>query len=95
MIIDIVHRLQRIDYLIRIKGTGTPKALAQKIGVSQRRVYIYLDLMKNLGAPIKYSDTRQSYFYDMEGAFVIRFINFDRDSIFKDDHKDKLFEDGK
>lgn len=71
---EIFERLERIDYLIRIKGTGTPAELATRIGVSERSIFEYLNLMKDLGAPIKYSQYRQSYYYDEEGSFVISFM---------------------
>jgi len=73
MTIDALNRLQRIDYLIRIKGTGTADKLAEKLGVSRRNVYYYLELMKNHGAPIKFCHSRQSFYYDEEGVFLIQF----------------------
>jgi predicted DNA-binding transcriptional regulator YafY len=71
---EIFQRLERIDHLIRIKATGTPTELAGKIGISERSVYVYLNLMKELGAPIKFSNYRQSYYYDEEGSFNISFL---------------------
>lgn len=81
MIIEILHRLQRIDHLIRIKGTGTPKQLANKIGVSERRIYVYLELMKQQGAPIRFCNSRQSYFYDCEGEFRVTFHSYNDDQL--------------
>lgn len=71
---EIFERLERIDHLIRIKGTGTPADLATRIGVSERSIFEYLNLMKDLGAPIKYCQYRQSYYYDEEGSFVVSFL---------------------
>lgn len=71
---EIFQRLVRIDQLIRIKATGTPVELADKLGISERSVYEYLNLMKDLGAPIKFSSYRQSYYYDEEGFFNISFM---------------------
>jgi predicted DNA-binding transcriptional regulator YafY len=70
---DALNRLERIDSLIRIKGTGTPIQLANRIGVSERCLYKYLNLMKEFGAPIKFCNSRQSYYYDEEGHFKITF----------------------
>ena len=72
---DILQRLTRIDYLIRIKGTGTPVQLAEKLGMSERTVYEYLNLMKEFGAPIKFDTYRQSYYYEEQGGFNLRFIS--------------------
>ncbi|QEH42200.1 HTH domain-containing protein [Chitinophaga sp. XS-30] len=73
MTTDTLQRLQRIDHLIQTKATGTPSNLADKIGISERCVYKYLNLMKDFGAPIKFSNARQSYYYDEEGYFKISF----------------------
>ena len=75
---EIFHRLERIDHLIRIKATGTPTELASKLGISERSVYEYLNLMKELGAPIKFNSYRQSYYYDEDGGFNISFLPGDR-----------------
>lgn len=66
-------RIETIDYLIRIKGTGTPKNLAKKIGLSQSRLYEYLQFMKEMNAPIIYSKERCSYIYKIEGYFDFKF----------------------
>jgi predicted DNA-binding transcriptional regulator YafY len=65
--------MQRIDYLIRIKGTGTPSQLAYRLGMSKRSLFDYLNLMKEFGAPIKFCSSRKSYYYDEEGIFSISF----------------------
>ena len=77
---EIFQRLVRIDQLIRIKATGTPVELADKLGISERSVYEYLNLMKDLGAPIKFSSYRQTYYYDEEGSFNISFLPKDFNS---------------
>ncbi len=73
MTTDTLERLQRIDHLIRTKATGTPSRLAERIGVSERCLYKYLNLMKDFGAPIKFSNVRQSYYYDEDGSFIVSF----------------------
>lgn len=70
---DALHRLERIDHLIQIKGTGSPIQLANRIGVSERCLYKYLNIMKEFGAPIKFCNARQSYYYDEVGHFKISF----------------------
>ena len=73
MLYDIFNRIERIDRLIRIKGTGNAAQLADKLGLSRTSIYEYLDLMKQLGAPIKYSSARRSYYYDEDGSFPTSF----------------------
>lgn len=66
-------RIERIDQLIRIKGTGTAEQLAEKLGISRRSVFNLLNEMKEKGAPIKFDQYRGSYYYDEEGYFKISF----------------------
>ncbi|HXD76367.1 MAG TPA: hypothetical protein VN616_01095 [Puia sp.] len=72
---EIFNRLDRIDQLIRIKGTGTPAQLAGKLGLSERSTYEYIRLMKDFGAPVVYSRDRQSYYYLHEGRFIVSFMS--------------------
>lgn len=68
-----IQCLKRIDYFIQKKGTGTPQQLAARLGVTERCLYKYLNVMKECGAPIKFSNSRQSYYYDEDGHFNISF----------------------
>ena len=70
---DIFERLTRIDYLIRIKGTGTPAQLAERLNLSERSIYDYISFLKGLGCPIKFDSYRESYYYEEEGSFIIAF----------------------
>ena len=65
----------RIDYLIKIKGTGTPDEMAKKLGISQRTLFNYLNYLKALGAPINYCKNRKSYYYDYDVKFFIGFLD--------------------
>lgn len=68
------ERLQTIDYLIRIKGTGKPAQLAKRLRISERTLYEFLKMMKDLGAPIEYDRYKESYYYTEKGGFNIRFV---------------------
>jgi predicted DNA-binding transcriptional regulator YafY len=83
---NILERLERIDRLIRIKGTGTPAELAARLKMSERNIYQYLNLMRDLGAPIKFDPYRETYYYSEEGQFVICFQPDNKDH--KDDKDD-------
>ena len=69
-----VDRLKNINHLICIKGTGTPKQFARKLNIAERSLFEMLSVMKKLGAPIKYCKHRQSYYYNQEGAFNVKFF---------------------
>ncbi|ACU60622.1 hypothetical protein Cpin_3155 [Chitinophaga pinensis DSM 2588] len=73
MTTDILHRVQRIDHLIKIKGTGSAATLAKRLGVCEKSVYLLINLMRDFGAPIKFCNARKTFYYDIEGAFVISF----------------------
>jgi len=72
---NIFERLSRIDHLIRIKGTGTPAQLAERLNMSERSIYDYISFMKDLGCPIKFDSYRESYYYEEEGGFLIAFYS--------------------
>jgi Mn-dependent DtxR family transcriptional regulator len=70
---DRLHVIERIDALIKRKGTGSPSQLASRLGISERSVYAIIQSMKELGAPIYYDHYRLSYCYSEEGKFVFSF----------------------
>lgn len=61
-----IQMIRRLDALIRRKGTGTPEELASRLEISRATVFRHLDDLKTLGAPLKFSRDRQSYYYEEE-----------------------------
>ena len=55
-----IDRFKRIDQLIRLKATGTPKELAEKLHISEALLYLTLSEMKELGAPICYDKSSKT-----------------------------------
>ena len=74
----LLQRLIRLDHLIQYKSTGTPADCAQKIGISERSLYDYLKTLKDMGAPVKFSRGRRTYFYSEGGHFHISFLSRER-----------------
>jgi predicted DNA-binding transcriptional regulator YafY len=70
---EILERFQHIDTLIQEHKTGTPAELAGIVGVSERTIYKYIRLMKNVGAPIAFNAMTKTYYYTIEGSFVCAF----------------------
>lgn len=71
---NYLNRIQRMDSLIRRKCTGTPKELAEKLDISERWLYIFLDELKtDLNCPIRYDRKRRSYVYEEPGKIMIGF----------------------
>ena len=71
---SLLKRLIRLDQLIRHKSTGTPANCAQQIGISERSLYDYLKLLKEMGAPVRFSRGRRTYYYAEEGRFYVSFL---------------------
>ena len=59
-----IQRLRRIHQLIKNERTGTPKELSRKLNVSERQVYMILDQLREMDAPIKYNRRSSTYYYD-------------------------------
>lgn len=73
-VIKYIERFRRIHTLIRLKATGAPEELSEKIGISESMLYEYLKEMKELGAPIDYCKHRRSYYYGYETELQMRFV---------------------
>lgn len=66
-----LKQIRRIDTLIQRKGTGTPEELARRLEVSRATVFRYIQALRDMGAPVSYCKSRQSYVY--EGEFGLSF----------------------
>jgi len=62
-LIKYVERLRRMDSLISMMATGNPEAFARKMGLRRSTLFQSLQEMRELGVNIKYSCSRQSYYY--------------------------------
>ena len=47
-----------------MKATGSPNQLAEKFGISRRSLFVIIDIMKTMSAPIKFCTNRQTYYYE-------------------------------
>lgn len=65
------QQLEVIHKQIIYERTGTPKQLAITLRVTPRTLRSYLKQMRALGAQVKYSRTRQTYYYTQ--PVVLRF----------------------
>ena len=68
------ERISRIDRLIRLKATGTPADLAQRLEISESGLYRYIGYMRLMGAPIIFCKSRNSYVYEDNGKFQMGFV---------------------
>ncbi|WP_367391305.1 helix-turn-helix domain-containing protein [Lewinella sp. LCG006] len=55
--------LRRLHDLVRRRATGSSQELMEKLNVSKSGLYRQIELLKNLGAPIRYDHAEQNYYY--------------------------------
>lgn len=68
----------RIDRMIRLRMTGGPLHLAQRINISRSTFFRYIEDMRELGAPIEYNEKNQCYYYRENGGFEFGFLKIDQ-----------------
>ena len=73
--LNMRDKLLIIDEIIRKEDTGNAKTLGQRLGVTERCIYNYLELLKELGANIKFDKLCNSYYYDNVGKLELNFVN--------------------
>ena len=69
----IIEILRRMDQMIRMRSTGGPEDFASRLGVSERTMYNYLSLLKELGAPIRFSSWKDTYEYCEDGRINLEY----------------------
>lgn len=63
-IYEYQERMNRIRSLAKRNATGTPKELANKIGISERTLFRLVKQIKHQGVSIEYSRKTNTYFID-------------------------------
>jgi len=69
-----INLFTRMDAIIRRRGTGAPKDFAARLAISERTLYGYISLLKELGGPIYFCHRQNSYCYEFEVTFSIGFL---------------------
>ena len=64
-----IDLMSRINQLIKLKATGSPEALAERLGVSKRQIHRYIEDLKDMGLKIGYCKRRKTY-YTEDDAFL-------------------------
>ncbi|MDN3667939.1 helix-turn-helix domain-containing protein [Echinicola jeungdonensis] len=59
-----IERMQILNKLIKEQRTGTPNELAERLGVSRRQLYTYIDYLKDLGLDVWFSRKQNSFVYN-------------------------------
>ena len=70
--------IEKVKYFIHLveKGrTGTPSELAEKLNVSERTIYSYVNILKNeMNAPIEFNKFRKSYEFGRPGKLCWEWV---------------------
>jgi transcriptional antiterminator len=68
-----IERMQLLNKLIKEQRTGSPEELAERLGVSRRQLYAYLEYMKDFGLEICFSRNLNSFMFCDEQEMKIDF----------------------
>lgn len=63
LLFNEIRRLNRINYLIKHRATGTPDEFASKLNVSRRQLFNLLEVFNTMGAKVKYDRGYETYYY--------------------------------
>ena len=80
-LIDKIQKIERMDLMIRRKGTGKPQEFAERMRIAESTLYEYLKLMKEMGAPINFCRGRNSYKYEFQTNFNFGFRAVDEEEL--------------
>lgn len=73
-----VPKLKYFIHLIEKQRTGSPAQAAEKLGVSERTIYTYVNTLKfDLNAPIEFNKFRKSYQFNRPGKLIWQWVKFD------------------
>lgn len=63
-VFEYLDRISHMHKLVSRQRTGTPSEFASQLGISRTTVYEMIDELKSRGAPILYSKSQQTFYYD-------------------------------
>ena len=75
-ILQQLELMERMDQLIRMEATGSPKQFANRLGISKTTLYRMINTMKELEAPLLYDNTVQSFVYEEPVGFSFGFYEY-------------------
>ncbi len=70
---ESINRIQSLHKLIENECSGTPCELAKHFCLSKRQLYNIIEELKIMGADIKYSKDRCTFYYANEFEFKLDF----------------------
>jgi hypothetical protein len=74
-----LERIERIHTMVSQESTGSPIEFASRLGISRTRLYEIMDDLKLEGAPILYSKSCKTFYYEepfhISVSFELRVLN--------------------
>lgn len=67
-----IDRINLLDKLIRQRRTGTQSELAIRLGLSVSRLARIIEYLKDIGAPIAFDRSLNTYYYEKEYSIQIK-----------------------
>ena len=68
-----VNRVEKLHTLILQKNTGTPKELAEQLGISRATLYLLMDELNSLNMLVSYSRKYETFFYLQDVKLTLSF----------------------
>ena len=69
---NLKEKLSLLCRLIETEFTGTPEQLAIIIGVTERTLRRYIEVLRQMGADIRYSRSLQTYYFASARKFELK-----------------------
>ena len=61
---EYCRKMERMQHCIKLEHTGCADELADKLGISRRTFFNYLEILRDEGKVIKFSRNRKTYYYE-------------------------------
>jgi hypothetical protein len=58
--------MERMDQLIRFENTGDSNEFSEKLGISRRQLYYFVEELKVLGLPLSYDRKLKTFYYEKD-----------------------------
>lgn len=58
-----IERLQLLNKLVKERRTGSPQELAERLGLSRRQLYSYIEKLNDQGLEIQFSRSLKSFVF--------------------------------
>lgn len=71
-----IEKVKFFIHLIEKERTGTPSELAEKLNVSERTIYSYVNMLKKeMNAPIEFNKFRKTYQFERPGKLCWEWVS--------------------